>query len=235
MTDNIFHRTSLLIGNDGIDILSKSKIWVFGVGGVGGYVVEALVRSGVGNIVVVDNDVVSPSNINRQIIATHSTIGRPKVDVIKERALDINPDINITAVHKAYLPENFDEFDFSDADYIVDAIDTVSSKVTLAVKAKEYGVDIISSMGTGNKLDNMSFEITDIYKTETDPLARVMRRELRKNGVENLAVVYSRAKPEVFGKDGERHPVTASVPWVPPVGGLIIAGRVIQDLLKRGN
>ena len=234
MTENIFHRTSLMIGKEGINILSKCKIWVFGVGGVGGYVVEALVRSGVGNIVVVDNDVVSPSNINRQIIATHSTIGRPKVDVIKKRALDINPDINITAVHKAYLPENSHEFDFSDADYIVDAIDTVKSKTTLAIKAKEYGVDIISSMGTGNKLDNMSFEITDIYKTDTDPLARVMRRELRKNGVEKLTVVYSKAKPEVLNQDGERHPVTASVPWVPSVGGLIIAGKVVQDLLKRG-
>ena len=234
MTENMFHRTSLLIGKEGIDILSKSKVWVFGVGGVGGYVVEALVRSGVGNIVVVDNDVVSFSNINRQIIATSSTVGRPKVEVIKERALDINPDINITSVYKAYLPENSDEFDFSDADYIVDAIDTVKSKTTLAIKAKEYGVDIISSMGTGNKLDNLSFEITDIYKTDTDPLARVMRRELRKEGVDRLTVVYSKAKPEVVGQDGQRHSVTASVPWVPPVGGFIIAGKVVQDLIKRG-
>ena len=228
----MYHRTSLVVGDDGIHKLKNAHIWIFGVGGVGGYAAEALVRAGVGKITVVDNDTVNETNLNRQIIALKSTIGMPKVEAFKIRAKDINPDVKINCVQKFYLAGNSDEFDFNGADYIIDAIDTVTAKIELIKKANEYNVPIISSMGTGNKISNLEFCISDIYKTDTDPLAKVMRRELKKHGIKELTVVYSRSKPfKVQSEDGER-PVTASVPWVPSVGGLIIAGKVAQDILK---
>ena len=231
-SDTMYHRTSLIIGNDGVDKIKKSNIWIFGVGGVGGYAGEALVRAGVGNLTVVDFDTVSVTNLNRQIIATQSTIGMPKVDAFAARAKDINPDINITTIDRCYTPDNSAEFDFADADYIIDAIDMVSAKIELIINAKKSNVPIVSSMGTGNKTDNLHFEVTDIYKTATDPLARVMRRELKQRGVKSLDVVYSSATPvKPQCADGER-PVTASVPWVPSVGGLVIAGKVIDDILR---
>ena len=232
----MFERSALLLTEDGIRKLNKSHVLVFGVGGVGGYCAEALVRAGVGNITVVDNDYVSESNLNRQIIALRSTIGMSKVEAFKKRALDINPDVNICAIHKLYLPDNSHEFDFSDADYVVDCVDNVSAKIQLAVKSCEWSVPIVSSMGTGNKLDNTGFEITDIYKTSTDPLAKVMRRELRKRGVKKLTVVYSPKECASYTKvfEGTR-PVTASVPWVPPVGGFIAAYKVVSDLVNGGN
>ena len=234
--DEMFNRSSLLLGEDGIEKLNKSHVWIFGIGGVGGYCAEALVRAGIGNITVVDNDNISVSNLNRQIVALQSTIGKSKVEVFKMRALDINPNVNICAIHKMYLPENSCEFDFSNADYVVDCVDNVSAKIELAVKAQMWSVPIVSSMGTGNKLDNTGFEITDIYKTHTDPLSKVMRRELKRRGVKRLNVVYSPKMSAPYTKvfEGAR-PVTASVPWVPPVGGFVAAYKVVTDLLDGGN
>ena len=234
--DKMFERSALLVGDDGIEKLNKCHVWVFGVGGVGGYCAEALVRAGVGSITVVDNDYVSLSNINRQIIALRSTVGQSKVTVFKKRAADINHQVKVRAIHKLYLPANSSEFDFSGADYVVDCVDNVSAKIELAMKAKEWSVPIIASMGTGNKLDNLGFVITDIYKTHTDPLAKVMRRELKKRGVDKLNVVYSpkESAPHTVVFDGKR-PVTASVPWVPPIGGFVAAYKVITDLLNGGN
>ncbi len=228
----MYHRTSLVIGDDGIYKLKNAHIWVFGVGGVGGYAAEALVRAGVGTITVVDNDTVNETNLNRQIIALNSTLGMPKVEAFKIRAKDINPNVVVNCIQKFYMPDNSCEFDFSGAHYIIDAIDTVTAKIELVKKAKQYNVPIISSMGTGNKLCNTEFCVTDIYKTDTDPLARVMRRELKKHGVDNLTVVYSRSKPVKVQQQQGKRPVTASVPWVPSVGGLIIAGKVAEDILK---
>lgn len=228
----MYHRTSLLIGDDGIEKLKKAHVWIFGVGGVGGICAEALVRAGVGNITVVDNDTVNVTNLNRQVIALHSTIGMPKVDAFELRAKDINPNVCVNCINKFYLPSNSNEFDFSKADYVIDAVDTVSAKIEIIKKAKTWNVPVISSMGTGNKLTNTEFHITDIFKTDTDPLAKVMRRELKKHGIDKLNVVYSNAKPQkTQSQDGER-PLTASVPWVPPVGGLIIAGKVVNDILE---
>ena len=233
--DTMYHRTSLLIGDDGIEKLKNSHVWIFGVGGVGSYAGEALVRAGVGRLTVVDHDVVSVSNLNRQLIALRSTIGKPKAEVFVQRALDINPDIRVTGINRCYTPDNSSEFDFGDADYIIDAIDMVTSKIELIHNAKSAGVPIVSSMGTGNKLDNMHFEITDIYKTTTDPLAKVMRRELKKRGIDSLDVVYSTAQPIKPPCEEGQRPITASVPWVPSVGGLIIAGKVIEDILRGVN
>ena len=233
--DTMYHRTSLLIGDDGIEKLKNSHVWIFGVGGVGSYAGEALVRAGVGRLTVVDHDVVSVSNLNRQLIALRSTVGKPKTEVFVQRALDINPDIRVTGINRCYTPDNSSEFDFDDADYIIDAIDMVTSKIELIHNAKSAGVPIVSSMGTGNKLDNMHFEITDIYKTTTDPLAKVMRRELKKRGIESLDVVYSTAQPIKPPCEEGQRPITASVPWVPSVGGLIIAGKVIEDILRGVN
>lgn len=234
--DKIFERSALLLGDDGIKKLNNSHVWVFGIGGVGGYCAEALVRAGVGKITVVDNDYVSRTNINRQIIALNSTIGMSKVVSFKKRALDINPSVKIYAIHKMYLPENSSEFDFSSADYVVDCVDNVSAKIELALRAQLWSVPIVASMGTGNKLDNLGFEVTDINKTHTDPLAKVMRRELKKRGVNKLCVVYSPKESAPYQKicEGKR-PVTASVPWVPPVGGFVAAYKVINDLLDGGN
>jgi len=224
-TENRFSRTEALLGEQAMEKLKKARVAVFGIGGVGGHVVEALVRSGVGAVDIVDSDKVCLSNLNRQIIATESSIGKYKVDVMKERILDINPEA-VVNVHKCfYLPETKDEFDFSQYSYVVDAVDTVTAKIQLVMEAAEAGVPIISSMGAGNKLDP-AFQVADIYKTSVCPLAKVMRRELKKRGIKKLKVVYSREQPVV------KNAVPASVAFVPSVVGLIIAGEVIKDLAK---
>lgn len=229
-----FQRTELLIGKEGVKKLSEATVAVFGVGGVGGYVVEALVRSGVGRLVIVDNDKVCESNINRQIIATHKTMGQYKVDAMKERALEINPAVQVEARNCFFLPENADEFDFASYDYVVDAIDTVTAKIELVVRAGEAGVPIMSSMGAGNKLDPTKFQVTDIYKTSVCPLAKVMRRELKKRGVKKLKVVYSteEAMQPLYEIEpqGTRRQTPGSIAFVPSVAGLIIAGEVIKDI-----
>ena len=208
--------------------LSNSHVAVFGIGGVGGYVCEALARSGIAFMELIDNDVVSITNINRQIIATMSSIGRSKVDVMKERIMDINPEIQVNTHKCFFLPENSDEFDFDKYDYVVDAVDTVTAKIELIMKAKEKNVPVISSMGAGNKLDGSMFKVADIYETKVCPLAKVMRRELKKRGINNLKVVYSEEMP-IHPDDAERG-VPGSVAFVPSVAGLIIAGEVIKDL-----
>lgn len=235
-----FVRTEMLLGAETMEKLQNAHVAIFGVGGVGGYVAEALARSGVGKFDLIDNDTVALSNINRQIIATHSSVGKYKVDVMKERILDINPNAEVT-VHKCFfLPENSGEFDFSKYTYIVDAIDTVTAKLELIVRADEVGVPIISSMGTGNKLDPTRLEVSDIYKTEVCPLARVMRTELKKRGIKKLKVVYSKEQPIKRAKNnkeqitsentGRIRDVPGSVAFVPSVAGLIIAGQVIKDI-----
>lgn len=231
--------------------LAGSRVAVFGIGGVGGYTVEALVRSGVGAIDLIDDDKVCLTNLNRQIIATRSTVGKYKVDVMKERILDINPKVEVN-VHKCfYLPETKDEFDFTQYDYVVDAVDTVTAKIQLVMEAKEAGVPIISSMGAGNKLDPTAFQVADIYKTSVCPLAKVMRRELKKRGIKKLKVVYSQENPispiedmaiscrencicppGAEHKCTERRAIPGSTAFVPSVVGLIIAGEVIKDLAK---
>ena len=224
--ENRFSRTEALLGEWAMEKLKKARVAVFGIGGVGGHVVEALVRSGVGAVDIVDSDKVCLSNLNRQIIATESSIGKYKVDVMKERILDINPEA-VVNVHKCfYLPETKDEFDFSQYSYVVDAVDTVTAKIQLVMEAAEAGVPIISSMGAGNKLDPTAFQVADIYKTSVCPLAKVMRRELKKRGIKKLKVVYSKEQPVV------KNAVPASVAFVPSVVGLIIAGEVIKDLVK---
>lgn len=235
---NKFSRTALLIGNDGLEKLKKSSVIVFGVGGVGGYTVEALARSGVGKITVVDNDTVSSSNINRQIIATVDTVGKNKVDVIKDRVLSINPNANVVTFNTFYSPENSSIFDFSQYDYIVDAIDSVTGKIDLCVKATQTNTPIISSMGAGNKLDATAFKVADIYQTKVCPLAKVMRRELKARGIKKLKVVYSEEEPIKSTNiccadipEGKRQ-IPASIAFVPSVVGLIIAGEVIKDLIK---
>ena len=235
-----FVRTEMLLGQESLEKLKNAHVAVVGVGGVGGYVAEALARSGVGKFDLIDNDTVALSNINRQIIALHSTIGQYKVDVMKERILDINPEAEVT-VHKCFfLPENAGEFDFSKYTYIIDAIDTVTAKLELIVRADGAGVPIISSMGTGNKLDPVRLEVADIYKTEVCPLARVMRTELKKRGIKKLKVVYSKEQPVKRGKNEDRQitsensgrikDVPGSIAFVPSVAGLIIAGQVILDI-----
>ena len=247
--ENQFERTELLLGKDAIQKLKNAHVAVFGVGGVGGFVVEALVRSGVGEIDVIDKDTVSLSNINRQIIALHSTVGQPKVEVIKNRALDINPNVKINAFETFFLPDTADMFDFSKYDYVVDAVDTVTAKIALVMACQEAGTPIISSMGAGNKLNPAEFEVADIYKTSVCPLAKVMRRELKKRNVKHLKVVYSKEKPvrpiEDMGiscrtncicppgaahKCTERRDIPGSTAFVPSVVGLIIASEVIKDI-----
>lgn len=231
-----FERIEFLLGKDAIDQLHDKKVAVFGVGGVGGFVVEALARSGIGKFVLVDNDTVSITNINRQIIATHDTVGRSKVEVMKERVLSINPLAQVETHSCFFLPENQDEFDFTQYDYVIDAIDTVAGKIALVMKAQEAKTRIMSSMGAGNKLDPTRLEVADIYKTSVCPLAKVMRTELRKRGVKKLKVVYSRElplTPLAAPKDpGQRRATPGSVAFVPSVAGLIIAGEVIKDLIK---
>jgi tRNA A37 threonylcarbamoyladenosine dehydratase len=221
-----FSRTAQLLGNENVEKLFDKHVIVFGVGGVGGYVVEALVRSGVGNISIVDNDVVNESNINRQIIAFHSTIGMQKVEVLKNRILDINPDCQVFVHNQFFLPENSNDFDFSIYDYVVDAVDTVTAKIEIIKKSKESNVPVISSMGTGNKLNPVGFKVSDISKTKVCPLARVMRNELKKRGISKVKCVYSEENPVIQTK------TPASVAFVPPVAGLLIASEVIEDLIK---
>ena len=246
---NQFSRTELLLGKENMNRLSEARVAVFGIGGVGGYTVEALVRSGIGAIDLIDDDKVCLTNLNRQIIATRKTVGKYKVDVMKERILDINPECKVE-VHKCfYLPEAKNQFDFSQYSYIVDAVDTVTAKIQLVMEAKEHQVPIISSMGAGNKLDPAAFEVADIYKTSVCPLAKVMRRELRKRNVDHLKVVYSKEEarqpiedmaiscrehcvcpPGTAHKCTQRRAIPGSIAFVPSVVGLIIAGEVIKDL-----
>lgn len=248
---NQFSRTELLLGNEAMEKLSKARVAVFGVGGVGGYAAEALVRSGVGAIDLIDDDKVCLTNLNRQIIATRKTVGQYKADVMEERIHDINPDCQVT-VHKCfYLPENKDEFDFTQYSYVIDAVDTVTAKIQLVMEAQDTNTPIISSMGAGNKLNPAELEVADIYKTSVCPLAKVMRRELRKRNVKKLKVVYSKEKPirpiedmaiscrahcicppGAQHKCTERRDIPGSTAFVPSVAGLIIASEVIKDLAK---
>lgn len=233
----MFSRTELLLGKTNIDKLKKSTVIVFGIGGVGSYVVEALTRVGVGKIVIVDKDDISISNINRQLPATQQTIGLSKVKIMKERMLSINPEITVVAKQEFYLPGRADEFLNDDLDYIVDAVDNVTAKLDLICCAKEKNIPIISSMGTGNKLDPTRLEIADIKKTSVCPLAKVMRKELRKRNVDSVKVVYSKEEPVVpMTVDEEGNLIRSSVPgsisFVPSVAGLIIASEVVKDLLK---
>lgn len=230
-----FTRTALLLGEEGIHKLNRSRVAIFGIGGVGGYTVEALARSGVGHFLLVDNDKVALSNLNRQIIATLDTVGRYKTQVMKERILSINPEAEVETRECFFLPENAEEFDFSSFDYVVDAVDTVAAKLELAVRAHAAGVPIASAMGCGNKLDPTAFTVTDIFATHTDPLARVLRRELKKRGVPRLKVVYSTEAARTPCLPGEEkgtagRPAPASVSFVPGVAGLILAGEAIKDL-----
>ena len=236
-----FIRTALITGEKAVEKLNESTVAIFGIGGVGGYVAEALARAGVGKFVLVDNDRVAPSNINRQIIALHSTVGRLKTEVMKERILDINPLADVHRVDAFYLPENADSFDFSEYSYAVDAVDTVTAKIDIVLRAQAAGTPVISCMGAGNKLDPAAFRVADIFSTSVCPLARVMRSELKKRGVRALKVVYSTEKPitPVPPEGAQPDPSSAhsrqtpgSISFVPSVAGLIAAGEVIKDLLK---
>ncbi len=248
---NSFSRTQLLLGPEGMKKLSESRVAVFGVGGVGGYAVEALARSGVGALDLIDDDKVCLTNINRQIIATRKTVGKYKVDVAEERIHDINPDCVVKTYKTFYMPDTASQFDFSEYDYVIDAIDTVTGKLELIEQAKKAGTPIISSMGAGNKLDPTAFEVTDLYKTSVCPLAKVMRRECKKRGIKSLKVVYSKEEPirpledmsiscrqhcicppGAERKCTERRDIPGSTAFVPSVVGLIIAGEVIKDLIK---
>ena len=239
---NEFSRTRMLLGDVAMARLAAARVAVFGVGGVGGYVVEALARSGVGALELIDDDTVSLTNINRQIIALHSTVGMPKVDAARARVLDICPQTQVIAHRAFFTPETAAQFDFTQYSYVVDAIDTVSGKIELAVRAHAAGVPLLSCMGAGNKLDPTAFEVTDISKTSVDPLARVMRRELRRRGIEHLTVVYSKEPartplpdPDVEAEKGKRRSVPDSNAFVPAVAGLIAASKVIRDLADCEN
>lgn len=226
-----FSRTELLIGKKGIEKLKKSKIAIFGIGGVGSYVVEGLVRAGVGNFILVDNDVVSETNINRQIIATTLTIGKSKVEVAKERILQINPEANVEIYQEFFMPETIGILDES-ISYIIDAIDTVTAKIELVQRANKLNIPIISCMGTGNKLNPTLFEITDIYKTSVCPLAKVMRKELKTRGIKKLKVLYSKEEPKkIINYQENEKRVPASISFVPSVAGLIIASEVVKDII----
>ena len=236
--DNYFSREELLIGKEAIEILKNSRVAVFGVGGVGGFVVEVLARCGVGTIDVIDNDVVDPSNINRQIIATADTIGQEKVNVVEQRIKSINPNAVVNKHRCFFLPETAKDFDFTRFDYVVDAIDTVSGKIEIILQAKKAEVPVISCMGAGNKLDPTAFVVTDIYKTSVCPLARVMRQKLKKLGVQDLKVVYSTEKAmKHYPPDmpPQRKAAPGSVAFVPSVAGIIAGGEVIKDLIGYSN
>ena len=228
-----FSRTAMVIGEKALEKLASCRVAIFGIGGVGGYALEALVRSGVGEFDLIDNDTVNVTNINRQIIALHNTVGQYKVDVAKERILSINPEAKVN-VHKLfYLPENAGEIDFTKYSYVVDCVDTVTAKLEIVERAKSANIPVISCMGTGNKLDPTLFEVSDIYKTSVCPLAKVMRRELKKRNINSLNVVYSKEKPAkpLPQEDLIKRPIPGSVPFVPSVAGLIIAGEVIKNLI----
>ncbi len=236
--ENQFSRTERLLGKENMEKLAAARVCIFGIGGVGGYVAEALARSGVGHLELVDNDVICLSNLNRQIIATHETLGQYKVDVMKERILSINPTAEVTVYKCFYLPETRAQFDFTNYDYVVDAIDTVAGKIALVLQAEESGTPVISSMGAGNKLDPAAFQVADIYQTSVCPLAKVMRRELKRRGVKKLKVVYSKEQPVAVQNDEEsllsspRRSIPGSIAFVPSVAGLIIAGEVVKDLVN---
>ena len=235
---NQFSRSELLLGEDGLKKLKSSRVAVFGIGGVGGYTAEALVRNGIGELDIIDKDVVSLTNINRQIFAVHSTIGEYKTDAARKRLLDINPELRLNTFKTFFSPKTSDEFDFEKYDYIVDAIDTITGKIEIVMKAHKSGTPVISAMGAGNKLDASAFEVSDIYKTSMCPLARVMRYELKKRGIKKLKVVYSKEQPlvpltELKDEPKKGNLTPGSVSFVPPVMGLIIAGEVINDLCKR--
>ena len=246
---NQFSRTELLLGKDAMERLTNAKVAVFGIGGVGGYVCEALVRSGVGSFDLIDDDKVCLTNLNRQIIATRKTVGQYKVDVMKQRMLDINPEVQVETHKCFFLPKNAEEFPFQEYDYVIDAVDTVTVKLEIILQAKKYNVPVISCMGAGNKLDASQFRVADIYKTKMCPLAKVMRRELKKRGVRKLKVVYSEEKPirpledmsiscrnhcicppGAAHKCTERRDIPGSVAFVPAVAGLVLAGEVVKDL-----
>lgn len=229
-----FSRTAYVFGDGAIEKLNNARVAVFGVGGVGGHICEALARAGVGQIDIFDRDTVSLSNINRQIIALHSTVGKPKVEVMKNRILDINPDCKVVANDVFYLPENADRFDLSEYDYIADAVDTVSAKLEIITRAYSLGIPVISAMGAGNKTDPTRFEVADIYDTSVCPLAKVMRKELKTRGVKKLKVVYSKEEPKKSGViDSESgKAVPGSLPFVPSVMGLIMAGEMIKGLIN---
>lgn len=233
-----FSREALLIGDAALNKLKSSSVALFGVGGVGSYAAEALARAGVGKILLVDNDTVSPSNINRQLCALHSTVGKYKTDVVSERLLDINPNLEVITRREFVLPENIDTFDFASFDFVIDAIDTVSAKLAIVEACKNSGTQMISCMGTGNKLDPLAFCVTDISKTDTCPLARVMRRELKKRGINHLSVVYSTEKASSVKqctdpKNGKQIP--ASISFVPSVSGLIAASEAIKFIIREEN
>lgn len=244
---NQFSRAELLIGKEGIEKLQNAKIAIFGIGGVGAFVVEGLARNGIGNFILIDNDKVDLTNLNRQLIATHKTIGRPKVEVAKERILEINPEAKVEIIQEFFMPNSREILD-NTIDYIVDSIDTVTAKIELVVRANKFNIPIISCMGTGNKLDATKFEVTDIYKTSVCPLAKVMRKELRAKGIKELKVVYSKEDPikpnatlenkqdicnsKIKRKCTNINQVPGSVSFVPSVAGLIIAGEVIKDIIK---
>ena len=234
---NQFSRTELLLGTDAVEGLGNKRVAIFGIGGVGGYVCEALVRSGVGHFDLVDNDTVSLTNINRQIIATHSTVGRQKVEVMKERMLDINPNADISIHQCFFLPENANEFPFETYDYVVDAVDTVTAKIEIIMRCKELGVPVISAMGAGNKLDPSRFRVADIYKTTMCPLAKVMRKEMKKRGVKDLKVVFSDEMPvspieteDVEPLNPGKRATPGSIAFAPSAAGLVLASEVIKDL-----
>lgn len=232
--ENQFHRQEILIGEDKVQLLKEKRIAIFGVGGVGSAIVEALARAGIYNFDLIDNDKVSLTNINRQLIATFDTLDKDKVEVMKERILSINKEAKVNVYKCFFLPENSSDFDFSKYDYVIDAVDTVSAKIEIIKKAKEANVPIISSMGTGNKLNPTMFEISDIFKTSVCPLAKVMRHELKKRNIKNVKVVYSKEeplKPIIQIQENGRN-IPGSISFVPPVAGYIIASEVIKDLIK---
>ena len=247
---NQFSRTELLIGKESIEKLNKAKVAVFGIGGVGSFVVEGLARAGIGNFILVDDDKICLTNLNRQIIATRKTIGKPKVEIAKERILEINPEANVEIYQEFFMPDSREILD-NDVDYVVDSIDTVTAKIELVLRAKKLNIPIISCMGTGNKLDPTRFEVTDIYKTSICPLAKVMRKELRARGIKDLKVVYSKEEPIIPDNQSAascktncicppgtkrkctiRNQVPGSISFVPSVAGLIIAGEVIKDIIN---
>ena len=229
-----FSRTEILIGKENLQKLKNSKVAIFGIGGVGSYVVEGLARAGVGNFILVDNDMVAESNLNRQIIATVKTIGKLKVEIAKERILEINPDAKVEIYPEFFMPDSSEIFD-NTVDYIVDAIDTVTAKIELVIRANKLNIPIISCMGTGNKLDPTKFEVSDIFKTSVCPLAKVMRKELKQRGIKKLKVIYSKEepiKPIIDNLETSKKQTPASISFVPSVAGLIIAGEVVKDIIK---
>ena len=235
MEHSQFLRSEMILGENSTQILKGKSVILFGLGGVGSYTAEALARAGIGRLTIVDNDVVSVTNINRQLCALHSTVGMPKVEVVRARILDINPHCEVTALQKFYLPENSDEFGLENYDYIADAIDTVSAKIDLAVKSQQLEIPMIACMGTGNKLDPSLFTVSDVFKTSGCPLCRVMRTELRKRGIKKLNVVWSPeepVKPAQTDENTGKRQTPASLPFVPPVAGMIMAGRIILDLTR---